>query len=160
MTLVGFYVVQAAEQAQRLQVAARLADKAFNRGHRIFINATDRDQAERLDELLWKFRPTSFLPHGLEGGAHDAVQPVLLCTSPKPAAPGGCLMSVDGAEVLPTEAAGLARICILFDGSDEQAVNHARTQWKTLTDAGLAAQYWAQDQGRWIKKSEKVAANA
>ncbi len=70
MTLVGFYVVQAAEQAQRLQVAARLADKAFNRGHRIFINATDRDQAERLDELLWKFRPTSFLPHGLVGSEH------------------------------------------------------------------------------------------
>ena len=48
MTLVGLYVVQAAEQAQRLQVAARLADKAFARGHRIFINAPNREQAEAL----------------------------------------------------------------------------------------------------------------
>ena len=70
MTRVGFYVVQAADQAQRLQVAARLADKAFQQGHRIFINAVDETQARSLDELLWSFRPASFLPHGLHGQEH------------------------------------------------------------------------------------------
>tara|TARA_R110002110_G_scaffold77390_1_gene203452 strand:+ start:13835 stop:14263 length:429 start_codon:yes stop_codon:yes gene_type:complete len=67
MTRVGFYVVQAADQTRRLHVAARLADKAFQRGHRIFINADDEDQARALDTLLWEFRPGSFLPHGLPG---------------------------------------------------------------------------------------------
>ena len=67
MTLVGFYVVQAAGAGQRLQVAARLADKAFQRGHRVFINAGDEQQAQELDELLWSFRPASFLPHALHG---------------------------------------------------------------------------------------------
>ena len=70
MTRVGFYVVQAADQGQRLQVAARLADKAFQQGHRIFINAVDETQARSLDELLWSFRPASFLPHGLHGQEH------------------------------------------------------------------------------------------
>jgi DNA polymerase-3 subunit chi len=70
MTRVGFYVVQDAEHSQRLQVAARLADKAFARGHRIFINAADQGQAEALDQLLWHFRPASFLPHGLVGEEH------------------------------------------------------------------------------------------
>ena len=70
MTRVGFYVVQAADQSQRLQVAARLADKAFQQGHRIFINAVDETQARSLDELLWSFRPASFLPHGLHGQEH------------------------------------------------------------------------------------------
>ena len=67
MTLVGFYVVQTSDPGQRLRVAARLADKAFQRGHRIFINATDEAQATELNELLWSFRPASFLPHGLHG---------------------------------------------------------------------------------------------
>lgn len=67
MTRVGFYVVQAADQAQRLQVAVRLADKAFQQGHRIFINAVDEAQARTLDDLLWTYRPSSFLPHGLHG---------------------------------------------------------------------------------------------
>ncbi len=67
MTRVGFYVVQAADQAQRLQVAVRLADKAFQQGHSIFINAADEAQARTLDDLLWTYRPASFLPHGLHG---------------------------------------------------------------------------------------------
>jgi len=69
MTRVGFYVVSAAGAAHRLHVAARLADKAFQRGHRIFINACDETQARSLDELLWSYRPASFLPHGLLGTA-------------------------------------------------------------------------------------------
>ena len=71
MTRVGFYVVQAAEPGQRLSVAVRLADKAFQRGHRIFINAADEEQARALDELMWSFRPSSFLPHGLHGQEHS-----------------------------------------------------------------------------------------
>jgi len=63
--------VQAAEPGQRLSVAVRLADKAFQRGHRIFINAADEDQARALDELMWSFRPSSFLPHGLHGQEHS-----------------------------------------------------------------------------------------
>jgi DNA polymerase-3 subunit chi len=66
VTRVGFYVVQAADQAQRLQVAVRLADKAFQQGHRIFINAADEAQARVLDDLLWTYRPASFLPHALQ----------------------------------------------------------------------------------------------
>ncbi len=49
----------------------RLADKAFQQGHRIFINAVDEAQARTLDELLWSFRPASFLPHGLHGQEHS-----------------------------------------------------------------------------------------
>ena len=71
MTRVGFYVVQGAGDSQRLQVAARLADKAFAQGHRIFINACDEAQARQLDELLWSFRPSSFLPHGLHGSDNN-----------------------------------------------------------------------------------------
>ena len=71
MTLVGFYVVQTSDSGQRLRVAARLADKAFQRGHRIFIHATDEAQATKLNELLWSFRPASFLPHGLHGQEHS-----------------------------------------------------------------------------------------
>ena len=70
MTRVGFYVVQTSDQSQRLHVAARLADKAFQQGHKVYINAPDENQARTLDELLWSFRPSRFLPHGLEGEAH------------------------------------------------------------------------------------------
>ena len=71
MTRVGFYVVQSAEPGARLSVAVRLAEKAFQQGHRIFINAVDENQARELDELLWSHRPSSFLPHALHGREHS-----------------------------------------------------------------------------------------
>jgi DNA polymerase-3 subunit chi len=71
MTRVGFYVIQDNDVQQRLHVAARLTDKAFQQGLHIYINAEDEEQARALDELLWSFRPGSFLPHGLTGEEHS-----------------------------------------------------------------------------------------
>lgn len=71
MTKVGFYVIAASAPEKRLEVAVRLADKAFQNGHRIFINSCNETQARQLDEMLWSFRPASFLPHGLHGQEHS-----------------------------------------------------------------------------------------
>ncbi|MEM8660366.1 MAG: DNA polymerase III subunit chi [Pseudomonadota bacterium] len=70
MTRVGFYVIQSAEAERRLSVAVRLTDKAFQRGHKIYINAVDEQQARALDTLLWTYRPSSFLPHSLPDAEH------------------------------------------------------------------------------------------
>jgi DNA polymerase-3 subunit chi len=48
----------------------------------------------------------------------------------------------------------MARVCILFDGNDDAALDTARGQWKALTRAGCSAQYWSEESGRWEKKAE------
>ena len=67
------------------------------------------------------------------------------------------LLLVDGARTTALEVAEFARVCLLFDGNDEASLAAARSDWKALTDAGVAAQYWAQDGGSWVKKAEKSA---
>ena len=62
--------------------------------------------------------------------------------------------TLDGAEVSEADCAALERVCILFDGNDPAAVDRARGQWKALTGAGIAAQYWSEQSGRWQKKAE------
>ena len=129
-----------------------LLSKCRDAGWRVAVRGRGPELLERLDVTLWN---EGFLPHGMAGGSHDEDQPVLLGTDI--AAEGfACVMSVDGAAVTAAEVALLERVCILFDGYDEAALNHARTQWKTLTDQGCTAQYWAQDDGRWIKKAESA----
>jgi len=58
------------------------------------------------------------------------------------------------AGIAPEEISGLERAWILFDGHDDAAVQTARAQWKTLAEAGCAAQYWSEESGRWEKKAE------
>ena len=96
------------------------------------------------------------MPHGLQGGAQDSDQPILLGTGAIGNA-AQALMLVDGAETTPEEAKDLERVWVLFDGYDEAALNAARGLWTRLTAAGLAAQYWSEETGRCEKKTEKPA---
>ena len=63
MTRIDFYVVTDTEPEARLLVAARLTDKALGQSHRLFIHTNDKHHAEQLDDLLWAFKPASFVPH-------------------------------------------------------------------------------------------------
>ena len=65
MTRVDFYVVSDGAPDAGLTVAARLAQKAFAAGHRLFIHTGTRDDAAALSNLLWQHTPASFLPHAL-----------------------------------------------------------------------------------------------
>lgn len=135
-----------------------LIDRALAQGWRVAVRGTDPARMEWLDRKLWLGPEDGFLPHGLAGGPHDALQPVLLTTEAGPAPNGAaCLMAVDGAEVPPEEARSLARCCILFDGGDPAAVASARAQWKALTAAGLAAEYWSEESGRWERRDSRPA---
>lgn len=134
----------------------QLLGKALQAGWRVAVRGPDAGRLGWLDDKLWLAGPDDgFLPHGVEGGPHDADQPVLLTTAPQAANAPDCVMTIDGAPVDPAEVAALERVCILFDGTDPHAVQQARTQWKALTDAGCAAQYWSEESGRWEKKAEK-----
>jgi DNA polymerase-3 subunit chi len=130
-----------------------LVGKARGAGWRVLVRGSDPALIKRLDDVLWQGADDGFLPHGIAGGPHDADQPVLLGDASSDGF--ACLMSVAGAAISDIEVNTLERVCILFDGYDEAALDHARGQWKALTDAGCAAQYWAQEDGRWTKKAEK-----
>ncbi|WP_412506394.1 DNA polymerase III subunit chi [Roseovarius sp. SYSU LYC5161] len=137
-----------------------LLDKARGAGWRVAVRGVAAERMEWLDQKLWLEPEEGFLPHGLAGGAHDADQPVLLTTASGLPNGAACVMSIDGAAVTADEVQRLERTCILFDGHDAQAVQHARTQWKSLTDAGCAAQYWSEASGRWEKKADSAGASA
>ena len=132
-----------------------LLGKSLAAGWRVAVRGCDADRMVWLDQQLWLGANDSFVPHGLAGGPHDAAQPVLLTTAKDAANAASCLMVVDGADITADEVQALERVCILFDGNSTVSLDLARGQWKALTDAGCAAQYWSQDTGRWEKKAEK-----
>jgi DNA polymerase-3 subunit chi len=73
---VDFYLL-ASEQPDDLSLlACRLVEKAYSRGHRIFILCKDQQSAEHLDELLWTYKDDSFIPHNLQGEGPEPPPPV------------------------------------------------------------------------------------
>ena len=134
---------------------AMIVTRAMAQGWPVMLRGTDRTMLEHLDAKLWLGPEDGFLAHGLEGGPWDADQPLLLGQGPIANRARG-LMLLGGAEVQAGEVAGLERVWLLFDGADEAAVQAARDQWTRLTAWGLAAQYWSDEGGTWVKKVDKA----
>ncbi len=131
--------------------------RALGHGWRVLIRGTDAAVLDLLDAELWVTGgEDSFLPHGREGGPQDANQPVLLGQG-RPTNGAKVLALLDGAEADNAEIAAMERVWVLFDGADDARLQAARAQWKTMTAAGHAAQYWSEEGGRWEKKAESAA---
>jgi DNA polymerase-3 subunit chi len=132
-----------------------LLSKARSAGWRCLVVGRNPQRLDALDTQLWQGAGTDFLAHGRAGGVQDAAQPILLADTQTDINDAECAMCIDGADVTPDQVKTYARTCILFDGNNEQEVQTARIQWKTLTDAGCAAQYWSEDSGTWTIKAKK-----
>ncbi len=151
MALVMFYHLTRSRPAQTL---AAILPRAVGMGWRVMLRGTDAGRIAELDAALWQAE--GFLPHGIVGGSHDADQPILLGDG---ALADGirALALVDGATCTLSEAQALERVWILFDGNDPAALDTARAQWREMTSAKIAAQYWSEDSGKWEKKLDKSA---
>lgn len=64
------------------------------------------------------------------------------------------LALIDGAAATEAEILQMQRVWLLFEKADETRLADARARWKALSAAGVAAQYWSDESGRWEKKAE------
>jgi len=131
-----------------------LLGKARGAGWRVAVRGADAARMDWLDQKLWQGPDEGFLPHGLATAPHADQQPILLTTDTSYPNDPACLMVIDGAEPSAQEVQAMERVCVLFDGHDDNAKQIARDQWKALTEAGCSAQYWSEEDGRWEKKAE------
>jgi DNA polymerase-3 subunit chi len=65
MTEISFYVGKSDTLHDRLLLACRLTQKAYDKGWHVHIHTDSQATSQRLDELLWTWHPSSFLPHAL-----------------------------------------------------------------------------------------------
>ena len=77
MTQVDFYLLPE-QQHNPLPFACRLLEKIYGLGRRVYVMTTDEQQAKALDELLWRHRPGSFVPHGLAGSCDHEQTNILI----------------------------------------------------------------------------------
>lgn len=81
MTRVDFYILEDSAAAARQHFACRLAEKAWQQGHKVYIHTEDAASSKELDDLLWSFRAESFFPHSLDNASEaDSVMVHIGCS--------------------------------------------------------------------------------
>ncbi|MGA7800745.1 MAG: DNA polymerase III subunit chi [Gammaproteobacteria bacterium] len=116
MTRIDFYVLSGHDANGRALLACRLAEKAFQHGHRVYIHTESAAQSRHMDELLWTFRAGSFVPHGLREQAEQV--PVVISDSGEPDSHTGVLINL--APDVPLFFSRFARVAELVDQNDAQ----------------------------------------
>ena len=154
MTEVFFYHL---ERAALEDVLPGLLEKTRERGWKALVRAGSDERTAALDAHLWSYREESFLAHGLERDAHAAEQPILLTSSDGNPNNAEVLFLVDGAEAndwSAPEVTAAARVVMIFDGRDAEALEAAREHWKKAKASGHEITYWQQAAGgKWEKRA-------
>ena len=63
MTKIDFYILTADSHRNVQQLCCQLTEKAYLHKNFIYIHSQSIEQANDLDEFLWKYKADSFLPH-------------------------------------------------------------------------------------------------
>lgn len=78
MADITFYVLPSQSQQERYLFTCKLIEKAYRSGCFCYVLTDDNTQSQRLDDLLWTFRPGSFIPHQVYSGDIPAIPQVLI----------------------------------------------------------------------------------
>jgi len=135
MTRVDFYLTKTGQQKQILVTACRLAEKAFSRGHHVFIHTDDAASAQQLDELMWTFRQGSFVPHAVveQGNQPDKHDKVVIGHDHDPEFAHDVLINL--ASTIPEFFSRFERVAEIVSGDPAQR-DVARDRFRYYRDRG------------------------
>ena len=81
---IDFYLLNEAAPEALWLTACRLLEKAYLKKHQVFVYCAHQQDAEHLDELLWTFKPDSFIPHHIQGEGPEPPPPIQIGYSQEP----------------------------------------------------------------------------
>lgn len=123
----------------------RLMEKTLASGMHAVVKVSSEQQMDKLNDILWTYRPDSFLPHGAMNDPYPEQQPVYLTLRDENPNGAQLLVIADGSTV--ADPSAYTKILDMFDGHDETAVTAARARWKTYKESSHALRYFQQQKG-------------
>ena len=149
MTDIAFYHLQTAPLERALPA---LLEKVFSADKRAVVKLGSSERVEALNDLLWTYDKSGFLPHGSQKDGNPDKHPIWLTTDDENPNGSQILILADGAQ---SENVGQYERCLeMFDGADDEAVAAARERWKMYQAEGHTVTYWQQtDRGGWEAKA-------
>ena len=136
---VDFYILNEHTDNGRWLLACRLAEKAYNLQHTVYVHTANQMQAQQFDDLLWTFRQNSFVPHALYSPAASAttednnMTPVFIGYQADPALSADVLINLG--EDIPAFFEKFTRVVELVD-QNATVLSQSRQRFRSYRDQG------------------------
>ncbi len=132
MTRVDFYILPESGQHPPLVYTARLIEKAFRRGHQIYVHTSNQEQTQQLSEALWQ-RQESFLAHNCDDEqGHSAIQ---VSHQGQPGQHGDVMVNLAGE--IPSFFSRFQRVAEIVPGNPESR-SQSRDNFRFYRERGYA----------------------
>ena len=131
---IDLYFLEANATDGRLRLACKIIDLAYRSGHSVFLRTRDDQESDLLDDLLWTFSQSSFIPHVRNNDNSDLTAPLRIGHHPPQSGSAEVVVSVADQPV--EDYSNFVRIAevVGFDEIDKQS---GRSRFKFYRDQGL-----------------------
>jgi len=117
------------------QLTCHVAQQAFIKQQSVYIHCQNKEVAFEIDELLWQFEPSAFVPHNLKGEGPVTGSPVEIGFDRLGANKSRQLL-INLADQVPPFAVNFGQI-IDFVANDQQHKAVARERYRQYRDLGV-----------------------
>ena len=137
MTEITFVEVTASRMEMR---ACEIAEHTYAQGERLQIIALDEEQAARLDDLLWTYKPDNFVPHGRWKSMDSESDHPVVITTRKERVPGiASLLTMDYCPVKMVQQFSKVIHVVVVD--NQERLEASRRYWTLLKEAGFSLRH-------------------
>jgi len=131
MTEVWFYISEDSRPDARARLLQRVIERALPAKRQLYLQASDHEQAGKIDDWLWQ--APGFTPHGLASEEHARLQPVVIGSGDSAGQHNDILVNLD--QRIPPHIDQFQRVIELVAGPEDQRQS-ARDRWKSYRDRG------------------------
>jgi len=125
----------------KLRAVCQRVKRCYERGQTVAVHVADRDEAERLDDLMWTFEDGAFIPHVVCSEAEQpAIEPVVIYWGDEPLGEAQVLVEAAGGE--PTGRFEQFDHVVDFAETYDEALRElSRCRYKACQEAGYRMRY-------------------
>ncbi len=134
MSKVNFYLLKQGQASEQYVFACRLCEKILSQNLKAYIHTDTEEQAQYLDDLLWSYRPESFLPHCVIDTDVDEDVKLIIGYAEKYQKNFDVLINLS--QDIPAFHTEFSRIVEIIP-AEENAKALGRLRWKKYKDSGL-----------------------
>ena len=144
MAQVDFYILSQPEEQDRMFFACRLCEKAMAQGLKIYIHTDSEQAAQEMDDLLWSYKPESFIPHAIVGIDEelDADEEIPVFIGHGENCDVSAKLLINLSQAIPGFHDRFERIAEIVPNS-ETAKSHLRERWNAYKEKGFELKHHA-----------------
>ena len=128
---------------------AKLLEKAFVKKKNALVRTNSNKITEEIDETLWSYDRSSFVPHSKPGDKHNTLSPIYITDEKNNPNNAIYLFIINTSNFSISEISEFQRTFILFNNEDKEFIDIARKLWIDIKRFDIERKYWVETKEGW-----------